>query len=126
MQDLSSYYLVSYHSTNVKADGAFRRVDVIVKRRGVTARARRGYRVATAGELERQRSDAALAGQTVVGALGAVPAALAGLQHLRPSVPVRTRVAYATVGAGHVRLWAVAEIDTATLARRRVARRWHD
>ncbi len=50
----------------------------------------------------------------VAGALGAVPAALAGLQHLRPTMPVRTRVAYAPAGAGHVRLWAVAEIDTAT------------
>ena len=114
LQDLSSYYLVGYQSTNAKADGAFRRVDVSVKRRGVTVRARRGYRAGTAGELERQRSAAALAGQTVSGALGAVPAALAGLQHLRPTVPVRTRVAYAPAGAGHVRLWAVAEIDTAT------------
>ncbi len=114
LQDLSSYYLVSYQSTNTKADGAFRRVDVVVKRRGVTARARRGYRAGTAGELERQRTDAALAGQTVAGSLGAVPAALAGLQHLRPTMPVRTRVAYAPSGAGHVRLWAVAEIDSQT------------
>jgi VWFA-related protein len=114
LQDLSSYYLVSYQSSNAKADGAFRRVDVSVKRRGVTARTRRGYRAGTAGELERQRSDAALAGQTVVGTLGAIPAALAGLQHLQPSLPVRTRVAYVPAGAGRVRLWAVAEIDTAT------------
>lgn len=113
-QDLSSYYLVSYQSTNARADGAFRRVDVRVKRRGVTARARRGYRVSTAGELERQRSDAALAGQTVAGALGVVPAALASLQQLRPTMSVRTRVAYVPVSTGHVRLWAVAEIDTAT------------
>ena len=114
VQDLSSYYLVTYHSTNARADGGFRRVDLRVKRRGVTVRARRGYRAGTAGELERQRSDAALAGQTVIGALGAVPAALAGLQQVRSSMPVRTRVAYAAAGAGHVRLWAVAEIDATT------------
>ena len=114
VQDLSSYYLVSYQSANARADGGFRRVDVTVKRRGVTVRARRGYRAGTAGELERQRSAAALAGQTVAGGLGAVPAALAGLQQVRSSMPVRTRVAYARAGSGHVRLWAVAEIDSAT------------
>jgi VWFA-related protein len=114
VQDLSSYYLVSYQSTNARADGGFRRVDVTVKRRGVSVRARRGYRAGTAGELERQRSAAALAGQTVSGGLGAVPAALAGLQQVRSSMPVRTRVAYARASAGHIRLWAVAEIDATT------------
>ena len=114
VQDLSSYYLVTYHSTNARADGGFRRVDFRLKRRGVTVRARRGYRAGTAGELERQRSHAALAGQTMGGALGAVPAALAGLQQVRSSMPVRTRVAYTAAGAGHVRVWAVAEIDSTT------------
>ena len=41
-------------------------------------------------------------------------AALDGLAQLRPTMPVRTRVAYAPAGAGHVRIWAVAEIDSTT------------
>ncbi len=115
VQDLSSYYLVSYRSSNVKPDGAFRRVDVTTTRRGVTVRARRGYRATTAVELDRQRTDAAMAGQTVLGALGAVPAAIASLQQLKPALPVRTRVAYGPSSGGRVRLWAVAEIDTPTV-----------
>ncbi|MBK5295824.1 MAG: VWA domain-containing protein, partial [Vicinamibacteria bacterium] len=114
VQDMSSYYLVTYQSTNARADGGFRRVDVMVKRRGVTLRSRRGYRAATAGELERQRTEAVRAGQTVSGAITAVQAAIEGLGQLRASMPVRTRVAYAPAGAGHVRLWAVAEIDSTT------------
>ncbi len=115
VQDLSSYYLVSYRSSNVKPDGAFRRVDVTTTRRGVTVRARRGYRATTAVELDRQRTDAAMAGQTVLGALGAVPAAIASLRQLKPAMPVRTRVAYGPSSGGRVRLWAVAEIDTPTV-----------
>lgn len=114
VQDMSSYYLVTYQSTNARADGGFRRVDVMVKGRGVTVRSRRGYRAATAGEIERQRTEGARAGQTVGGAIAAVQAAIEGLRQLRQSMPVRTRVAYALAGAGHVRLWAVAEIDSTT------------
>jgi VWFA-related protein len=37
------YYLVGYVSPNTKRDGAFRRIQVRVNRRGVTVRARKGY-----------------------------------------------------------------------------------
>ena len=49
--DLSDYYLIGYASTNAKADGSFRRINVRVKRPGVEVRARRGYRAATAAEV---------------------------------------------------------------------------
>ena len=49
--DLSSYYLIGYASTNAKLDGGFRTIKVRVSRPGVDVRARHGYRAATAAEL---------------------------------------------------------------------------
>lgn len=49
--DLSSYYLLGYYSTNTKLDGRFRSIDVRVKRPGARVRARRGYRGLTPGEV---------------------------------------------------------------------------
>ena len=46
--DLSSYYLLGYYSTNGKLDGRFHNIKVRVKRPGVDVRARKGYRSATA------------------------------------------------------------------------------
>jgi VWFA-related protein len=46
-QDLSSYYLLGYDSTNAKLDGGYRNLSVKVKRPGVLVRARKGYRAAT-------------------------------------------------------------------------------
>ena len=51
VDDLSSYYLFGYYSTNTKLDGRFRNITVRVKRPGVRVRARRGYRGRTADEL---------------------------------------------------------------------------
>ena len=45
--DLSSYYLLGYYSTNGKLDGRFHNIKVRVKRPGVDVRARKGYRSAT-------------------------------------------------------------------------------
>jgi len=42
--DLTSYYLLGYYSTNTKSDGGYRALKVRVKRPGVEVRARRGYR----------------------------------------------------------------------------------
>ena len=51
VEDLSSYYLFGYYSTNTKLDGRFRNITVRIKRPGVRVRARRGYRGRTADEL---------------------------------------------------------------------------
>jgi VWFA-related protein len=45
-QDLSSYYLFGYDSTNSKLDGTYRALTVKVKRPGLQVRARKGYRAA--------------------------------------------------------------------------------
>ena len=52
--DLTSYYLLGYLSTNSKLDGRFRSLKVKVKQPGIDVRARRGYRAATeSGSLRR-------------------------------------------------------------------------
>lgn len=57
--DLTSYYLMGYYSTNTKLDGKFRAITVRSKRPGIEVRARRGYSAATAAEVARSREAAA-------------------------------------------------------------------
>jgi len=49
--DLTSYYLIGYYSTNAKLDGRFRTIKVRATRPGIEVRARHGYRAATAAEV---------------------------------------------------------------------------
>lgn len=63
IEDLSSYYLLGYVSTNTKLDGRFRNVRVRVSRPDVRVRARRGYRGKTADELLSRASSANRAGE---------------------------------------------------------------
>ena len=53
--DLTSYYLIGYYSTNGKLDGKFRNIRVRSKRPGIEVRSRNGYRAATAEEVEKAR-----------------------------------------------------------------------
>ena len=116
VDDLTSYYLLGYASSNAKQDGTARSISVRVKRSGVDVRARRGYRAATADEVERGRSTSTASPNA---ALSELQMALASLDMARPGVPLRTTVGYATIegaaGTGtRVHAWAQAELDSVT------------
>jgi VWFA-related protein len=103
--DLTSYYLLGYYSSNTKLDGRFRKLSVKVKRPGVDVRARRGYKAATAEEVAAARA----AGETrVPEAASAATAALSGLARLRPEAKLNTH-AIATKGTG-VTVWVAGEL----------------
>ena len=107
-QDVGSYYLLSYYSTNQKLDGRFRRIRVEVKRQDVDVRSRPGYLAPTEAE-------ARAAGGTITRA-GARPAppptvtrALDALAPARGNLPVRVQ---AVGGRSSIR--AIVELDAAT------------
>ena len=104
--DLSSYYLMSYYSSNGTLDGKYREISVRVKRPGVEVRARKGYRAATAEEMT--SAAAAPAAPT------AVQTAFAQLGAARADLPLRSHVAWVT-SAGGGRVFAAVELDARTL-----------
>ena len=56
--DLTSYYLLGYYSTNTKLDGHYRGIKVRAKRPGIEIRARHGYTAATVDEVAKARAAA--------------------------------------------------------------------
>ena len=54
VEDLNSYYLLGYNSTNAKSDGRYRKIRVTVKRSGVEIRAREGYFARKTGDAPRE------------------------------------------------------------------------
>ncbi len=114
VDDLTSYYLLGYYSTNSKLDGKFRKLTVRVKRSNVDVRARHGYRAATREEIEAGKTAAATVEATAPPAL--VQVALNSLGSARQGVPLRTSVSYAPIGPDEgaerrVHLWALTELD---------------
>ncbi len=92
LDDVSSYYLLGYYSTNAKADGKFRRITVRVKRPGVAVHARPGYLAPTAAEVTAADEANVLAPNPDDGGLRA---ALATLEFGRPDRILLLRGAYA-------------------------------
>lgn len=105
VEDLSSYYLLGYYSTNTKLDGKFRSIRVRVTRPGVDIRARRGYRGRTAEDLTMDKRDAAP--KAVSTAINAVAVSARSPFRLRTA-------AWSTAASGDktaAALWIVGELD---------------
>jgi VWFA-related protein len=101
--DLTSYYLLGYYSTNTKFDGTYRSLKVRVKRPGVEVRARRGYRAATAEEVSAKRKAADAPKAPITQPLNA---ALGALGNPRPDARL---FLYATTAPGSDLLWIAGE-----------------
>jgi VWFA-related protein len=110
---LKSYYLLGYYSTNRKFDGKARRISVKVKQPGIDVKARRGYTAPT--EAERMARSSAATAPTVTAGPSPIELALGTLARIRPSSELFID---ATLGAGpNGRLTVVAEVGSAQLAR---------
>ena len=96
VDDMTSYYLLGYYSTNTKLDGKVRKIKVRVKRNGVDVRARRSYRAATEEEIE--QGTAQMTAAAAAAPASAVQVALNSIGSSRAGVPLRTAVSYAMVG----------------------------
>ena len=75
--DLTSYYLLGYYSTNARLDGKFRSIKVRARRPGIEVRSRRGYTAATEEDAARART---AADAVVSEPKAAVTRALAGME----------------------------------------------
>lgn len=109
--DLTSYYLLGYYSTNTKLDGRFRQIKVRTKQPGVDIRARRGYKAATEREMTEAR-DAAPA--PVPEHVAVARTALTGLARLRPASEFN---AHAVAMSGDkTTVWVAGELKTTAAA----------
>ena len=117
VDDLSSYYLLGYYSSNPKADGGFRAIKVRVKRSGVDVRHRRGYRAATKADL----AEIASVTEAKASPPSPVASAVASLGRVRSDAVVQARASYTWAAAadGSVSpvLWLVGEWDTTVASR---------
>ena len=109
--DLSSYYLLGYYSTNTKLDGSYRSISVKLKRPGLEIRARRGYRAATADEIAKGKA-AAPADVPADPEAAAVKLAIDAIASARPDLPIRVSAAVDRVSRpGETLVWVTGELD---------------
>ncbi len=117
VDDLTSYYLLGYYSTNTQLDGKYRAITVRVTRPKVDVRARRGYRAATKEEVAAR---AAAINASTLTAASPIAGAVASLSKIRTDAIVQTRVGYSwqagPTGAPQACLWIVGELDASAAA----------
>jgi VWFA-related protein len=127
--DLSSYYLLGYSSTNSRLDGRFRSIKVRVKRPGIEIRARRGYKAMT--QEEASASAAVASAPPPSPEADAVAKAVSSLESIRPGASFRLTVSPGwwmpagepVIGQPHgaePALWILGEVD----ARARGGEEW--
>jgi hypothetical protein len=109
--DLTSYYLLGYSSTNVRLDGKYRRLEVKVRQPGVDVRARRGYRAPTADEVAAAKAETEAPAARAPSALAV---AMGTLARIRPDARFRINAAtYVTAGDGTT-VWVAGELPRGT------------
>jgi len=108
VDDLSSYYLLGYVSSNTRLDGRFRTITARVKREGAKARTRRGYRGRTADELVSNKGPASRGATEDLSAKDAVsarsPFRIRASSWVRPAADGKTNASF----------WIVGELDYQT------------
>ncbi len=104
--DLNSYYLLGYYSTNAKLDGKFRSLRVKVKQPGVQVRSRNGYRAAKLEEVTAARKAAEPPASSTPAS--AVAAALGSLGRIRPDARFRINAVGLRSGSGGT-IWIAGE-----------------
>ncbi|HET9269165.1 MAG TPA: VWA domain-containing protein [Vicinamibacterales bacterium] len=82
VRDSSFYYLLGY-SSKAPTDGKFHEIKVRIKRRGVEARARRGFWAATARDVERIANPAKEASKPVLAALSTLSTTIQSKSYVR-------------------------------------------
>jgi VWFA-related protein len=119
VDDLTSYYLIGYYSTNPRFDGTMRSIRVRVKRPGVEVRARRGYRAVSEEDLARAGEMTATA---VASALpSALQNAIASLAVVRHDTRFLTHVSWIAapihdeLAGAKSHVWITGELDSATV-----------
>jgi VWFA-related protein len=115
VDDLSSYYLMGYYTTNTRLDGRFRTITVRVKRPDVTVRARKGYRGYTTEELARGGVSPAALGAAGDSATAAPATVAPPAVNFSARAQFRIRAAaWSRAGLTGGTVWIVGELDQQT------------
>ncbi len=107
VDDLTSYYLVGYTSTNTKTDGRVRQIQVKVKGRGIQVRHRRSYRAPSAAETAARASSPPAAPDAAARELSNAIASLG-----RKPVDARFSIAAAHLTSGNeATIWIAGQVS---------------